>query len=298
MTPGSYAARHGLHIFEDDPPNGDGCPHGSWQMYQVQKISNYGSSCPAVARTVLQGSKLLKFFVVSDEQRSKCMAVLYELMRHVLRGVAIKDRISAEVAEGKALIEKIGFQSQSRERAVSLPGVADLRSSCEAFLQSSRLALGETAQLIMPFYAVPHDHRFHRFAEWSAKKFGSDDLFTKVIIQWEPWVKQIVDMRNTVDHPAQKPGGKLVTHDFRIQNVSGKPSLIEPAWGVSGSLDSPIVADMEAIIEGTIELGEELLVGLLYKFKGDLPVVVYEVPMEERDQSCPMRLHVGFSPIS
>jgi hypothetical protein len=56
-----------------------------------------------------------------------------------------------------------------------------------------------------------------------------------------------------------------------------------------------MVADMEAIIEGTIELGEELLIGLLYKFKVGLPIIVYEVPMEERDPSCPMRFRVGLS---
>jgi hypothetical protein len=44
-----------------------------------------------------------------------------------------------------------------------------------------------------------------------------DDQFTQIITQWEPWVKQIVDMRNAVDHPAQKPGGKLVTHNFRME---------------------------------------------------------------------------------
>ncbi|MFM9101452.1 MAG: hypothetical protein ACKOPS_08990 [Cyanobium sp.] len=248
-----------------------------------------------MARTVLQGSELLKFFVVPDEQKDGCMGVLFELMRHILRCVEIRDRISAEVAEGKALVEKTGFQLQSKGRSVSLPGVADLRSNSEAFLQSSKLALRETAQLVMPFYAVPHDHRFHKFESWSATKFGKDDPFTQIITQWEPWVKQIVDMRNAVDHPAQKPGGKLVTHNFRMINISGKPSLIEPAWSVSGGSDSPIVADMEAIIEGTIELGEELLVGLLYKFKGGLPIVVYEVPMEERDPSCPLRFHVGLA---
>jgi len=36
-------------------------------MFQLQKISNYGTTTPAVARTVLQGSELLEFFVVPDE---------------------------------------------------------------------------------------------------------------------------------------------------------------------------------------------------------------------------------------
>jgi hypothetical protein len=264
-------------------------------MFQLQKISNYGTTTPAVARTVLQGTELLEFFVVPDEQREGCKAVLFELMRHILRCVEIRDRISAEVAEGKTSVEKTGFQFHSQGRSVSLPGIADLHSNSEAFLQSAKLAIRETAQLVKPFYAVQHDQRFHKFASWSAARFGMDDQFTQIITQWEPWVKQIVDMRNAVDHPAEKLGGRLVTHNFQMTNISGKPSLMEPAWGVSSGPDSPMVADMEAIIEGTIELGEELLVGLLYKFKGGLPIVVYEVPMKERDPSCPMRFRVGLS---
>jgi len=264
-------------------------------MFQFQKISNYGTSTPAVAPTVLQGSELLGFFVVPEEQKEGCKEDLFELMRHILRCVEIKDRISAQGAEGKALIEKTGFQFYSQGRSVSLPGIADLHSISEGFLQSSKLAIRETAQLVNPFYAAPHDHRFHKFASWSATTFGMDDQFTQIITQWEPWVKRIVGMRNAVDHPAQKPGRRLVTHNFRMENNSGKPSLIEPTWGVSGGPNSTMLADMEAIIEGVIELGEDLLVGLLYKFKGGLPIVVYEVPMKERDTSCPMRLRVGLS---
>jgi len=170
-----------------------------------------------------------------------------------------------------------------------------IKSKIEVFLQSSKLAIRETAQLVEPFYGVTHDHRFHKFASWSATQFGMDDQFTQVITQWEPWVEQIVDMRNAVEHPAEKTGGRLVIHNFRVTNVSGKPSLIEPAWCLSGGPDSPVLADMEAIIEGAIKLGEELLVGLLYKFKGGFPIDVHEIPVKVRDPSCPKCLRVRLS---
>jgi len=38
-------------------------------MFQLQKISSYGTTTPSVARTVLQGSDLLGFFLVPDEQK-------------------------------------------------------------------------------------------------------------------------------------------------------------------------------------------------------------------------------------
>ncbi len=101
-------------------------PRGNIPMFQFQKISNYGTATPAVARTLFQGSELLKFFIVPDEQKERCKAVLFELKRHLIRCVEIRDRISAEIEEARTSVEKNGLQFQSRGQAVSLPGVADL----------------------------------------------------------------------------------------------------------------------------------------------------------------------------
>jgi hypothetical protein len=116
-------------------------------MFQLQKISSYGTTTPSVARTVLQGSDLLGFFLVPDEQKERYRSVLFELMRHLLRCVEIRDRISAEVVEGQASVEKTGLQFQTQERAVSLPGVADLRSKILITHQDPRLREGRPKSL-------------------------------------------------------------------------------------------------------------------------------------------------------
>ncbi len=264
-------------------------------MFQCQKVSNYGTSTPAVARTLPQGSDLLGFFNATDAQKDACKDVLMELQRHLVRCVEIKDRIASEIQTGRKSIEENGFDFQAHGRAVSLPGVPDLHSNSEAFLQSAKLAIRETARLMTPFYGAEHDHRFHKLAAWSEKQFGAEDNCTKAIRHWEPWVKHIVTMRNAVDHPEDKPGGKLVTHNFRLAGTPEAPMLIEPGWGLSGGSESSIQSDMEAIIEGIIEIGEEMLVGLFYKLKGDFPLAVYEIPQEERDPAFPVRLRVGFA---
>lgn len=263
-------------------------------VFTSQKISNYGSSTPAVARTFLQGSKILEFFSTTKKQREDAKAVLYELQRQLLRCVEIRDRISREVKAGH---EK-GLQIQSAGRVVQLPNVADLQSCAEAFLQAAKLAIRETARLVKPFYGVSHDHRFQKFASWAERKFGATDSFAQALRKWEPWVKHIIDMRNAVDHPSGEPGGKLLTENFKLSGSPEHLSLVDPTWCLSGSPKKPILPDMESIIEGIIELGEEIIAALFQKLKHDFPLVLYEIPVEQRDPSCPIRLRVGWAPKS
>ena len=261
-------------------------------VFQFQKISNYGTSTPAVARTLLQGSDILEFCSVTDAQKEAAKFALHELQRHLLRCVEIRDRIAAEINIGREKVEKSGFEFQSNGRAVSLPGIADLQSNAESFLQSAKLAIRETAHLIEPFYKARHDHRFQKFVVWAEKQFGKEDSFSQIIRKWEPWVKLIVDMRNAVDHPTDRPGGRLLTQNFRLFGTSEKPVLMDPTWGLTGKPELPILQDMDSVIEGVIELGEDILIGLFYKLKHDFPFVICEIPTDQRDPSCPFRLRV------
>lgn len=267
-------------------------------VFQIQRISNYGTVTPAVARTFYQGCEILGFFAVPEHQRGEAKGVLRELQRHLVRCVELRDSIAQEVAAIHDELKTKGFQFQSAGRVITLPSVPDLQSRAESFLQSAKLAIRETAQLVRPFYGENLDHRFHRLARWSAKQFGAGDTFTKAIRDWEPWVKNVVDMRNAVDHPDDKPAGRLITENFRLGGTPEAPELVDPAWGLSGQPQQPLVEEMSELIEEIIELGEEILAGLFHKLKHNLPLVIYEIPAAERDPSCPIRLRVGFAPNS
>ena len=97
-------------------------------VFQLQKVSNYGTSTPAVARTLLQGSEILKFFSITDAQRKSAEATLYELQRHLVRCVEIRDRIAGEINTGKEQVAKNGFEFQSNGRAVFFNDVENFRS--------------------------------------------------------------------------------------------------------------------------------------------------------------------------
>lgn len=264
-------------------------------VFQIQKNSNYGTSTPAVARTFFQGCEIMRFFAVSDAQREEAKTVLQELQRHLVRCVEICDQIAAQVASAHEDIESEGFDFHSGGQAVTLPTVADLQSKAESFLQSAKLAIRETARLIEPFYRTKLDHRFHKFAAWGERQFGPDDRFTQAVRGWEPWAKWLVDMRNAVDHPADEPGRKLITQNFNLSGTADAPALADPTWGLLAEPQSPILTGMGEIIDRIIELGEEVLTELFYKLKQDFPLVIREIPFEERDPSCPIRLRVSLA---
>lgn len=264
-------------------------------MFRIQRVSNYGTSTPAVARTFYQGCEILGFFAVTEAQREEAKGILIELQRHLVRCVEISDGIEREVAVAREDVKVKGLEFQSFGRVVTLPSAPDLQSRAESFLQSAKLAIGQTALLIKPFYGEKHDHRYHKLAAWSEKKFGADDKFTWAIREWEPWVKSIVDMRNAADHPDDTPGGKLLTQNFNFRGTQDVGELVDPTWGFSGEPQLPIVGDMKEIVEGIIELGEEVLAGLFDKLKLNFPLAVYEIPAEERDPACPIRLRVWFA---
>jgi hypothetical protein len=264
-------------------------------VFRIQRVSNYGTSTPAVARTFYQGCEILGFFGVPETQREEAKGVLQEIQRHLVRCVELCDSIAQEVTAAHEEVDAKGLEFQSSGRVVTLPSVPDLQSRAESFLQSAKLAIRETALLVKPFYGAKLDHRYHKFVAWSEKQFGVNDKFTQAVKDWEPWVKSIVDMRNAVDHPDEAAGGKLLTANFNLGGTPAVPELVDPAWGLSGQPQRPIVGEMKEIVEGIIELGEEVLAGLFYKLKHNFPLMIYEIPVEERDPTCPTRLRVGFA---
>jgi hypothetical protein len=261
--------------------------------WQLQQVSNYGTATPAVARTLVQGAKILGFFRVPEAQKEEAEKILYELQRQLVRCVEVRDGIASRISAGRRSVVERGLEFQSQGQAVTLPSVPDLSSKAEGFLQSAKLAIRETARLVKPFYGVTHDHRYHRFVNWAEERFGADDTFAKAVRNWEPWVKTVVTMRNAVDHPSDKPGGKLFVRDFQLGGTRPSPQLIDPMWGLCEPLESFMLPHMNTIVDRIIELGEEILAGLFEKQKSTHLVVLYEIPPEKRDESCPIRLQVG-----
>lgn len=220
------------------------------------------------------------------------MAVLFELQRHLVKCVEIRNDLAREISTGRDQFTADKLKSQSRSSTLGLPGVGDLQSKAETFLQSSKLALAETGNLTKPFYDVAHGHKYQKFSAWADTRFGVADDFTVLVKSWEPFVNRVVQMRNAVDHPLTEPGAPLRTANFDITSGDGAPELVDPTWSLTGEVPRPMLPDFDTIIDKTIVLGENVLIRLFYKLRGSPLVEIQEIPMEERDPSNPRRLTV------
>jgi hypothetical protein len=261
--------------------------------FQIQKLSDYGTSTPAVARTLLQSSQLMQAFPIEEATREAVRNSMFELQRHLIRCIEVSEKLRDDVLEARQQVaESGGLSVQSRGRAISLPGIGDLTSRTENFLQASKLAIRETGAVINPFFGTTFDHRFHLIVRWAESTWPEGDQLRLCVTHYEPLLKQIVQMRNAVDHPTGA-SQRLIVHNFRALPAPEAATLLDPAWGLSDDTLVPIVEDMQEIIEFILRASEDLLSLCLMKHRGAFPVFIHEVPESERDPACPFRLRVS-----
>lgn len=265
-------------------------------MFRLQKVSNYGTGSPAVARTFTQGCEILRWFQCEPQKIEQAKAVLLELQRQAVRCTEKRDLLSTEyeksIEEAQALQSKQPFG----DRTIVLPGVGDLQSHAESFLQAAKLAIAATGNLVEPFYQKEFGHNYQKFGNWAAATFGKDSQFSEVISSWEPFVKAIVNMRNAVDHPRDGPGGRLIVTNFELApGATNVGDIRPPQWSLSGDAPAPLLESMDQIIEHIIVLGEMVIIQLLHEFKGTFPVEIKEIPIERREPGNVRRLEVGLA---
>lgn len=261
-------------------------------IFKFQKLSNYGSGTPAVARTVLQAKPIIDMFNCTDEQRTALMEKLFELQRHLLKCVECRDGLAAEISsemDGYSAPQTGGARARG---AFALPGVGDLQSKGETFLQSVKLAIAATGNMIEPFYGESFGHKYQKIEAWARDQFEADDPFIESITRAMPFVKKIVQMRNAVDHPQSEPGAPMVYANFDLEQVDGVSALVTPRWSLTGEQLRPMLEDFDQIIEAIITLGEQILVHLFEKFRMAPMLIIVEIPVEQRSADRPIRLMV------
>lgn len=258
--------------------------------FVIQKISDYGTELPAVARCVPQVSGLLDVTKLSQPRREEVLGVVLELQRHLLRCLAERREVESGVQAGRAQIVDKGI---GKPPTYSLPGVPDLKGKCESFLHSARLALHQCGRVVTvglrdEFNDVPDiGHRFDRLLPWCEKSLGQDHLLTQMVKNSEPWVALIVRMRNAVDHPKEGNGNSLDVLNFRLGQEAN--SVVDPSWRLTGNPPEAIVGSMLQIETGLLEVYEELFIGVFERIKGMPFMQLVEVPVQDRDPRCPIR---------
>lgn len=260
-------------------------------LFEGRKVSDVGSSNPIVARLAIQTSRLLQAFPLAEENKQAIFAIY---------GIKVQERLVAcdgirshvEACYNQALGQDLVFQAQGR--AVTVPHIIDLDRSCETFLYQSKSALRDLAAVFNVLYSTKFDGaRYDKILTWAAKEFGNEDKLTETIdTDHETWIKNVIDMRNAVEHPGGH-SGDLIIDNIRLALENDRPVLRPPTWRLApDGKPASIITDMSIIVTNILEFAEDILMLLLAKQDTKNLLAFAEIPVEQRDEDCPVRLRV------
>lgn len=252
---------------------------------KVQRISDYGTSVPWVARTTIQGIDILQYCLVSDETRLAANAALLKMHQRLAPLQAAKDDLESKVSMAHTVYKDAG-KKFDWSKPGEVPSVPNLESLAEGFLQSAKIAVSTTTEVVTAFYGKRFDHKFNKLVDWATTEFGSDDIFTQNAGNCEKFVKQLLVMRDAIEHPAS---GRFFVKNIQIAEHEGRWLFRLPTWGVEGRSESDILDGMGTIIERVTEISEILVIELFFKHKPSVPMHVEEIPIDKRDPTCPIR---------
>jgi hypothetical protein len=262
--------------------------------FEIKKMSDVGTSNPIIARLSMQTNDLVNMFPLTDKQKEDIFGLF---------GMKVRDRlvscykIFAKLQDELKKVNQTDKNEYFKGNAVYTPCVMDLRYMCESFLYEAKSTFSDILGIFDVFYNKKFSEaHYNKAYEWAKETFGEEDSLTKILKDdHDSWIQEIVFKRNAVEHPGGR-SGDLYIDDIKLINKENPPYFEAPTWYRNNDKASPILADMAIFIENTLEMCEDILHILLEKLPTELPLIIVEIPLEQRDTDCPVRLKVSLHP--
>lgn len=252
----------------------------------IKLVTSYDKRCKVVARTFLQGGKILDEFSVPLHLANPAKQALAALQRRLLRCYQIWESLQTQVDEGKnrAMVIK------SKGRPARIPAVIDLDDQCESFLDAARFAMHHCLDLAAAFGVKTFEHNIDKCISWCTNHYGKEHGLTKFLTEGAPYVRLIYAMRNSMRNPAA--GDKLHIDNFTWSGTA----LVEPCWRLNSEKRQRIEPSMANIMEVVLRFSEGILAAcVIMSASTPFPLRIIDIPEPNRDPACPIRLTVGVS---
>jgi len=228
----------------------------------------------------------------SEKEMAIFATYAMEVQPRLIRCMEISNSISDEVNKHIEEIRNNGLRTQSQGRVVHLPHVTQLTENIEAFLYNSKSALRDVAKIFATLFDKQFDHsKYNEIADWAKIKFGEDSILHKFISANQGWIKDVVSRRNAVEHPGGY-SGHLHIYNFELEENGLSRGVVPPRWHRNQDEKTLLHADLPVILENILKFSEDLLAVSLIQIGSKLPLVIYEIPEEERNPEMPIRLKV------
>jgi hypothetical protein len=265
--------------------------------FSIQKLMNYGSATPCVARTCIQTAELLQPFPIPEEKKVKAGEVAYRVMNHLVACLDVTKRFEAEISAGEEVVAK-GVTTQAGGQVADLPSILDLQKDFESFLYNAKLTLRDTGGLFEVFHEKPFDHKYHKARQWAEEEFGPESPLARLLAGDAAWIELVLALRNAVEHP-RDARGPLHVRDFSIaRDADGRPGIAAPCWWREDDESAPIKDTVIVFQDNLLTFYEDLLCVMLDQLPNPWGVAVVEIPVGERDPEKPLRFGLDFSALA
>lgn len=261
--------------------------------FVIKKISDHGTSNPIVARLCVQTSEIIKFFRLEKEKHDEVIDTYFNHIKpRIIKCDEIEKSITEESEKIREDILNNKLSTQSGGRVIALPQVNDLVSKSENFLYNAKSALRDISN-ILNHYLIWSSHIANttKYKKTFEDRFGPEFPMAKLLKEDESWIKDIINMRNAVEHPSSKLGALNISNiELLHTNEKGQRFFQGPVWHFDGKAPSDICKDMNVTTDNILRFAEDMLVVSYIQLNPDTAFQFAEIPENERDPECPIRL--------
>lgn len=251
----------------------------------IQKLSSRGADHPVSSRLGIDIFELLNFgrFEKKSKEGIK-RACLRDLQSRLGKCWDISDHVEALVLEG------VESYQPSGELVVEVPHIEELDREVDNFLYETKNFLRDLVNKVVALSfpgikfsdaksLVPRKGANESaFVQWAKESFGDDDHFTKMLIEDQSWITELVQKRNAMEHP----GGNAGTLTIQNFAVTEDGQLVPPVWQRDGCVATLIASDMRVYCENLLGFAEEVIVlGCIAKNIISDAIVIAKFPESE-----------------
>ncbi|MCK5594737.1 hypothetical protein KAI19_00995 [bacterium] len=241
----------------------------------------------------------MEAFSIGEERTQVVWSILHDKVQiELLNCYDIHIQVSNEENRIIRKIKENGIQTQSNDQISTIDTIPKLDDSVKAFLHFAHASLREIKSLICylfetyPKIKKVKNGNYENLKNWIKETFKEQDEFTQLIEDdFSCWLSELWKKRNTLPHPGGYSGNLHISNFTVVQDkVTKEWKGLVPTWHRNNNAPSSITNDMIVLINNILEFSEDVLVICLRKVKAMLPILIYEIKEENRDEDCPIRL--------
>jgi hypothetical protein len=233
-------------------------PNAQWV---IAKTDDIGSGSPAVARSFLTASRVLKqatFPPPIDRD-----AILLQM--HVIKGLLVTCAKTAAKFAGAVQTEMDATERERNSRAqgggralAHFPMVNDLDQLATTCLINAKRAIREICLLVDLFFKLDRSHsRLDHLVSALATKLGADSTLVQYLNEFTKFATRVVKLRDGQEHSVSTTA-RLYVENFRMMPTN---QIKAPVWYLEGETPRDIQADMSFIENSLIDLAEGAFIG-------------------------------------